>query len=293
MTAAQDANATGKMPVVFVGHGSPENAIMENAFTRRLEQLGRDLPRPQAILAVSAHWLTHGTYVTGMARPRTIHDFYGFPQEMYALSYPSPGAPEYAERVRELITTTGVGWDLSWGLDHGTWTVLRRMYPAADIPVFQLSIDYDHPPAYHYALAKELAPLRKEGVLILGSGNITHNLRVTDYPHLDAPPRVWAVAFDERVKAALLHRDHAALIHYQSWGDATDLAVSADDRYNPVLQGMSPQEWGRVADLAVPTNDHYLPMLYAAGLQEEGDAIEFVYEGFHYGTLSMRCFQIG
>ena len=255
------------MPVVFVGHGSPENAILDNAFTRRMEQVGQELPRPKAILAVSAHWLTHGTHVTGMARPQTIHDFYGFPREMYALSYPCPGAPEYAERVRRLVTKTDVGWDLEWGLDHGTWTILRRMYPEANVPVFQLSIDYGQPPEYHYALAKELAPLREEGVLILGSGNITHNIRVTDYPDLDAPPRAWAVEFDERVKAALLHRDHAPLVHYRNWG--------------------------RVADLAVPTNDHYLPMLYVAGLQEEEDTVKFVYEGFHYGTLSMRCFQIG
>lgn len=251
MAETTDSIKTKRMPVLFVGHGSPENAIMANAFTRQMKRLGEELPRPKAILAISAHWLTRGTWVTGMDRPRTIHDFYGFPREMYDLQYPCPGSPGYAREVQNLITTTKVGWNLDWGLDHGTWTILSRIYPAADIPTFQLSIDYDQPPEYHYALAKELAPLREEGVLIVGSGNITHNLRLNDYPDLNAQPGAWAVEFDEKVKASLLRRDHAPLVHYQNWG--------------------------RVAALAVPTNDHYLPMLYAAALQEEGSTVKFVY----------------
>lgn len=261
-----------KMPVLFVGHGSPMNIVLDNDFTRSLAAWGRRLPRPRAILVVSAHWLTDGTFVTCTTRPRTIHDFYGFPEELYAIAYPSPGAPEEAEFVTRTVRRAPIGCDHEWGLDHGAWSVLRRLYPVADMPVFQLSLDYSfndwHPKPlrYHYDLAAELKELRSRGVLVVGSGNIVHNLARIDW-EMDAAPYPWAVEFDERVKECLLSGSH---------GDLLDLRTL-----------------GPSASLAVPTLDHYLPLVYVLALQERGEPVTFTHEGFQNASISMRCFQVG
>lgn len=261
-----------KMPVLFVGHGSPMNIIADNSFTRSLGVLARKLPRPEAILVVSAHWLTEGTFVGCMEKPRTIHDFYGFPRQLYAVEYPAPGAPEHARRVTEAVSEVPVECSDDWGLDHASWSVLTHMYPEADIPVLEMSLDYSfndwHPKPvdYHYSLGRQLVPLRREGVLIVGSGNIVHNLGMIDF-ETDAAPYDWAVEADEKMKSNLVTGDHAALVDYAGMGKA--------------------------AELAVPTLDHYLPMIYAIALQEEGEALTFTYEGIQNASVSMRCFRIG
>jgi 4,5-DOPA dioxygenase extradiol len=263
-----------KMPVMFIGHGSPENIILKNGFTRRLAELGKELPGPKAILVVSAHWLTDGTYVTCSERPQTIYDFYGFPEELYRSIYPCPGSPDAAGRIAGLAKKPPITCDHSRGLDHAAWAVLKHIYPKADIPVIELSLDYspyngwNRPTLrFYYDLAKQLSPLREEGVLIIGSGNIVHNLRVVDMRHMDAEPYVWAVEFDERVKHDLLERNHQDLL------DCQDMS--------------------RAASLSIPTLDHYLPMIFAIGLQEKDDGLEFIHEGFQNRSISMRCFKIG
>lgn len=264
---------SAKMPVLFVGHGSPMNVVLDNSYTRSLAALGKDLPRPQAVMVVSAHWLTDGTFVTCMDRPRTIHDFYGFPQELYEMRYPSPGSPALARSATEAAPGRIIRCGSEWGLDHASWAVLKHLYPAADIPVFELSLDYTYndwhpkPLQYHYDLAAKLGALREKGVLIIGSGNIVHNLGMMDFEDIDAKPFGWAVEFDEGVKQNLLHRNHGDLIRYENMGDS--------------------------APLAVPTLDHYLPMLYAAALQGKDEPIAFFHEGFQHGSISMRCFLIG
>ena len=260
------SDGNGLMPVLFIGHGSPMNAIEDNEFSRGWQEAAKALPRPKAILCISAHWETWGTLVTAMDQPKTIHDFGGFPQELYEVRYPAPGSPWLADETRATIKNVAVGLDSDWGLDHGCWSVLSRMYPQADVPVVQLSLDYTKKPQEHYDLAKELAPLRQKGVLILGSGNIVHNLRILEYEQ-QAAAADWAVDVDDRVKGHLLRAEHPPLIHWT--------------------------ELGRNASLAVPTNDHYLPMLYAIALQEKGESIRFIHEGFQHGTISMRCFRIG
>ncbi len=262
-----------KMPVLFVGHGSPMNIVLENDYTKSLVALGKSLPKPRAIMVVSAHWLTNGTFVTCVSRPKTIYDFYGFPDELYQMAYPSPGAPDAAKSVTSMVHKAGVSCDLHWGLDHASWAVLKHMYPGADIPVFEMSLDYSfndwHPKPlqYHYDLARDLAPLREQGVLIIGSGNIVHNLKLIDFEDMDAKPYAWAEDFDGRVKEGLLGRDHKDLINYQGNGKS--------------------------AALSVPTLDHYLPMIYAIALQEKGEKLAFIHEGFQNASVSMRCFQIG
>lgn len=263
-----------KMPVLFIGHGSPENIILKNDFTRRLAELGRELPRPRTILVISAHWLTDGTYVTCSERPKTIYDFYGFPEELYQLSYPSPGSPEMAKRVTELAKKPLIKCDYSWGLDHAAWAILKHIYPKADRPVIELSLDYspyngwNRPTLqYYYDLAKQLSPLREKEILIIGSGNIVHNLRVVDMNHRDGKPYEWAVEFDEKVKRDLLENNHQDLLDCQNMTRATSLSI--------------------------PTLDHYLPMIFAVGLQEKGDKLEFIHEGFQNRSISMRCFRIG
>jgi 4,5-DOPA dioxygenase extradiol len=263
-----------KMPVLFIGHGSPENIILKNSFTRRMAELGKELPKPRAILVVSAHWLTDGTYVTCVEKPKTIYDFYGFPDELYRLSYPSPGSPEVARLITGLGKKPGIRCDNSWGLDHAAWAILRHIYPEADIPVIELSLDYSpyngwnrQTLQYYYEMAKQLSPLREKGILIIGSGNIVHNLRVVDMMNMDAQPYDWAVEFDERVKRDLLERNHKDLLDCQNMSRATSLAV--------------------------PTLDHYLPMIFAIGLQENGDELEFLHEGFQNRSVSMRCFKVG
>jgi 4,5-DOPA dioxygenase extradiol len=262
-----------KMPLLFIGHGSPLNIILDNSFTQSLAAWGKRLPRPRAIMVISAHWLTAGTFVTCMDKPRTIHDFYGFPDELYKISYKSPGAPVEAQFASSAVRNAEVQCNLDWGLDHGSWAVLKHLYPAADIPVFELSLDYTFnewqpkPLQYHYELAAELAGLRKRGVLIIGSGNIVHNLGRIDFHNMEAEPYPWAVEFDEQVKECLRSGSHWELLQLE--------------------------KLGKSAALGVPTLDHYLPMIYVLGLQEKGEPLTFTHEGFQNGSISMRCFQIG
>ena len=257
------------MPVLFIGHGSPMNGIENNTFSRQWEQLGKDLPVPAAVLVISAHWLTRGTHITAMEHPRTIHDFGGFPQELFAVQYPAPGNPSLATETRSLIQSTNVGLDHDWGLDHGAWTVVRRMYPEAKIPVLQLSIDYGRPAAYHYALAKELAGLRKKGVLIIGSGNMVHNLRMVAWDKLDVPGYGydWAIEMHELFKKKISEGDHATLIDYEKLGPA--------------------------ARLAIPTPDHYYPLMYTLGLRQENEAPLFFNDQLVAGSLNMTSVQFG
>jgi len=253
-----------KMPVLFVGHGSPMNAIEQNRFTETLAELNQKLPKPKAVCVVSAHWVTRGSEVLTVARPRTIHDFYGFPAPLFEVEYPAPGAPAEAKRVaRELQ----INPDETWGLDHGAWSVLRQLYPEADIPVFQVSLDEGRSLARHEELGKELAGLRERGVLILGSGNIVHNLRRLEGDK-DAAPYPWTVEFDARVKNAIETRNVASL--------------------------EAPEHWGKpLAALAHPTLEHYVPLLYCMGSTDERDAVSYPYEGFEYGSISMRMVMFG
>jgi 4,5-DOPA dioxygenase extradiol len=259
-----DARPTESMPVLFVGHGSPMNAIEDNSFAQRWAALGQHLPRPEAILCISAHWLTEGTAVTAMETPRTIHDFYGFPDPLYQVSYPAPGAPELARQTAALIQGTHVRLDEEWGLDHGTWSVLRRMVPRADIPTCQLSLDVRLSPSERYQLAAQLRPLRDQGVLIIGSGNAVHNLRQASP---GAAAYDWAVEFDEWVKARLMEGDHRALVAYR--------------------------ERSSVARMAHPTAEHYWPLLYAIALRDAGEPLFFFNEQVVYGSISMRGVVIG
>jgi 4,5-DOPA dioxygenase extradiol len=254
-----------RMPALYVGHGSPMNAIEDNAFSRSWAALGARLPRPRAILCISAHWLSEGTAVTATDAPRTIHDFYGFPDTLYRVSYPAPGAPDLARRIAGMLQSADVQLDLEWGLDHGTWSVLRRMYPQADVPTLQLSLDHSLSPSAHYALGRELRPLREQGVLIVGSGNAVHNLgRMSP----GATPFEWATEFDEWVEACVLAGDHRALVDYQE---------------------VRPQ----LARLAHPTPDHYWPLLYALAVRDEGETASFFNEQIVYGSVSMRGVVIG
>jgi 4,5-DOPA dioxygenase extradiol len=256
------------IPVIFFGHGSPMNALADNAYTRKWAEIGKSIPRPKAILCVSAHWYVPFTAVTAMDKPPTIHDFGGFPKELFEYEYPAPGAPALAERVSELLSPVEVGADNQWGLDHGTWSVLCHVFPDADIPVVQLSIDKTKPPEFHYELAKRLAPLRDEGVLIIGNGNIVHNLRFFSHGSSSEVPFDWAVRFDNQVRGAVVSGNHAKLIGYESLGQD--------------------------AELSVPTPEHYLPLLYVLGMQRAGDAVSFPVEGFDGGgSISMLSVQIG
>jgi 4,5-DOPA dioxygenase extradiol len=261
--AVEDGPASERMPAFFVGHGNPMNLIEDNAWSRAWTGLGKSLPKPRAVLCVSAHWYVQGTYVHGAELPRTIHDFYGFPPELYAMRYPCPGSPEAAREAQDLLDGKDVGWDLEWGVDHGAWMPLARVFPDADVPVFQLSVDYTKPASFHYELARRLAPLRRRGVMIVGSGNVVHNLGMLEYER-DAKPFDWAKAFDERVKALILDGDDRALIDYGALGEE--------------------------AALAVPTPDHYLPMLSMLALREKGEAPSFFAEGIAHGSVSMRGF---
>jgi len=269
--AAADS-AAHRMPVLFVGHGSPMNAIQDNQFTRFLTGWSARFARPRAILAVSAHWLTPGATRVGVQpQPRTIHDFGGFPQALYQLQYPAPGSPEWAQATVAAVRRTPVVATQEWGLDHGTWSVLHHLYPAADVPVFQLSIDEDRPAAFHHAIGRELAGLRDRGILIVGSGNVVHNLRATDrIDGLSAKAsRRWAQDFDDAVKQALASRDDIGLVNFA--------------RLN-----------GDSAAMAVPSPDHYYPLLYALGASDHlSEQAVSVFEGFQAGTLSMRCVQFG
>jgi 4,5-DOPA dioxygenase extradiol len=261
---AQFPDSEQTMPAVFVGHGSPMNAIEDNPYSRAWGELGRMLPRPRAILCISAHWVTRGPQVTAMERPETIHDFGGFPQELFAMQYPAPGSPALAELTRQALAKEPVRLATDWGLDHGTWSVLARMYPVADVPVVQLSLDGTRPPEWHYALGGQLRALRRKGILIVGSGNVVHNLRLISW---DDQAFDWAKEFDQTVERLILAHDHQPLIHYETLG--------------------------RSARLAVPTNEHYLPLLYILALQGAQETLRFYCKGVTMGSLAMRCVQIG
>jgi 4,5-DOPA dioxygenase extradiol len=256
---------TDLMPLLFVGHGNPMNAIQDNSITLGWSKIANELDTPKAILCISAHWETKGTYVTMMDTPRTIHDFGGFPQELFDVQYPAPGSPEFAKIVQQKVTSSNIGANHDWGLDHGSWSILVKMYPKANISVFQMSIDYTKPAEYHYNLAKELKELRKKGVLILGSGNIVHNLRYANLS-TSATAYDWAIEFDEQSKSLIDAGDHHSLVHYEKLGKA--------------------------AQLSIPTPEHYLPLLYVLGLQEEHECVEFFNEEMAFGSGSMRSLLI-
>ena len=248
-----------RMPAIFFGHGSPMNTLANNRYTQTWARLGAATGKPKAILAISAHWYTRGTAVTAMAKPKTIHDFYGFPQELFAVEYPAPGDPGLAARVRELLAPTEVSLDQSWGLDHGTWSVLKHAFPGADVPVVQLSIDAMRPAAFHFALGTRLSPLRDEGILIAGSGNVVHNLRMMGRD--GGAPYDWAVRFDEYVRDALTTKQYDRLIEYH--------------------------EAGKDARLSVPTPEHYLPLLYVLGAQRPDETASIAVDGIELNTIAM------
>lgn len=254
------------MPVLFVGHGNPMNGIEDNRYSRAWQDLGKTLPRPRAILSISAHWLTEGTLVHIGEHPTTIHDFWGFPRELYEVGYECDGSPELADRVISLVEKTRVKPDSDWGLDHGTWVPLKRIFPGADIPVVQLGIDISRPAAFHYELGRELAPLRREDVLIMGSGNIVHNLgRISFEPN--AKPFAWTVEFDDLARNLIESGDHQALVDYEELGES--------------------------ATLAIPTPDHYWPLMYVLALKEDGETPHFPVEGIAHGSVSMRAVLFG
>ncbi len=258
-----------QFPVLFIGHGSPMNGIEDNEFSKTWTSFGKQIPKPKAVLVISAHWLTRGTHITAMENPRTIHDFGGFPQALFEVQYPAKGNPVLAKETANLIHSTTVGLDHDWGLDHGTWTVVRHMYPQADIPVLQLSIDYHKPARYHYELAKEIAALRKKGVLIVGSGNMVHNLSMVAWDKLKVNNYGfdWAIEMNEIFKQKIADGDHKALIEYE--------------------------QLNKAAKLAVPTPDHYYPLLYSLGLQTPKDEIRFFNDKLVGGSLNMTSVQIG
>jgi 4,5-DOPA dioxygenase extradiol len=264
----EQSGITAKMPVLFLGHGSPMNAIEENEFTEGWRSIGKTIPKPTAVLCISAHWETRGTYVTGTERPKTIHDFGGFPEELYKVQYPAQGSPDLALEIKRLVTNRQVGLDDKWGLDHGCWTVLKHLYPNADIPVIQMSMDYYLNSQQHYDLTKELQILRNKGVLIIGSGNMVHNLGMVAWNKLNNEYGYdWAIEAGEKMKKYILNGDHKQLINYKSQG--------------------------RSFDLAIPTPDHYLPLLYALALQEEGDKVTIFNDKPVGGSLTMTSIKIG
>jgi 4,5-DOPA dioxygenase extradiol len=259
---------TSKMPILFIGHGSPMNAIEENEFVKGWRTVGKSLPKPSAILCVSAHWETKGTLVTAMDRPRTIHDFGGFPKELFEVQYPAPGSPKFAKETQSIITKTQVRLDTKWGLDHGSWSVVRPMFPAATIPVFQLSLDYTKDAQYHYDLAKQLSSLRNKGVLIIGSGNIIHNLGMVAWDKLNAVDYAydWAREAKSKLNHFILNGDHKSLIHYKSQG--------------------------KEINLSIPTPEHYLPLLYILALKEPKERIQLFNDKSLAGSLSMTSLKI-
>lgn len=261
-----NSKSAPRMPALFIGHGSPMHALEHNRYTQAWRRIGQSLPKPKAVLAVSAHWYVPATAVTVMDTPRTLHDFGGFPRELFEFQYPAPGDPKLAQRVRELLAPLDVQPDRNWGLDHGTWSVLAHVFPEADVPVVQLSIDRTQPAAVHYELAKRLAPLRDEGVLVVGSGNVVHNLRTARW-ETDPAPYDWAERFSRRVRELLERRDHNALIEYESMGEE--------------------------ARLAVPTPEHYLPLLYVIALQDGQETISFPVDGVELGSIGMLTAVVG
>jgi len=257
------------MPVLFVGHGSPMNGIQDNDFSRRWKAMAKEIQTPAAVLVVSAHWFSKGTRITAMDFPKTIHDFGGFPKELFDVQYAAPGHPVLAKEAASIIRSTPVTLDHDWGLDHGTWTIIRHMYPDANIPVLQLSIDYTKDPQYHYDLAKELYALRKKDVLIIGSGNMVHNLGMVAWDKMEEPGYGydWALELNEQFKQLIADRDHKPLIHYE--------------------------QLGKAAKLAIPTPEHYLPLLYTLGLQGAGDKVSFFNDQAVAGSLTMTSVKLG
>lgn len=259
---------TMKMPVLFLGHGSPMNAIEENEFVTGFRNIAKEIAKPNAILCISAHWETKGTYVTAMTNPPTIHDFGGFPKELFEVQYPAPGSPVLANETKSLITKTEVVLDDKWGLDHGAWSVIKHLFPNADIPVIQMSLDYNKAPQYHYELAQQLRSLREKGVLIIGSGNIVHNLKMVEWKRLnDTFGFDWAIEADEKMKNYMLNGDHLSLINFRSQGKAFDLSI--------------------------PTPEHYLPLLYSLALQDKIDDVKLFNDKPVAGSLTMTSVKIG
>jgi 4,5-DOPA dioxygenase extradiol len=257
-----------RMPVLFLGHGNPMNGIEENEFVAGFREIGKRIPKPNAVLCVSAHWETKGTFVTAMDNPKTIHDFFGFPEELYEVQYPAPGKPDLAKEIADFINKTVVALDYEWGLDHGCWVVLKRIFPSADVPVIQLSLDYSKPSQFHYDLAKELSVLRQRGVLIVGSGNMVHNLGMLAW---DNPDSVgfgydWALEAREKMKKYIMNNDYQRLIDYRSQG--------------------------RAFDLAIPTPEHYLPLLYALAMKKDDEEIFFFNDKAVAGSLTMTSLMI-
>ncbi len=267
-TITQELSQTEKMPVLFLGHGSPMNAIEENEFVTGFRNIGKGIPKPKAILVISAHWETKGTFVTAMDKPRTIHDFGGFPKALFDVEYPAPGSPELANETKSIIKKTPVGLDEKWGLDHGAWSVVKHLYPKADVPVIQMSIDYTQGAQYHYDLAKELAALRKKGVLIVGSGNMVHNLGMVAWDKLntDSYGYDWAIEANEKMKKYILTGDHQPLIDFKSQGKAFDLAI--------------------------PSPEHYLPLIYSLALKEKNEKITIFNDKAVAGSLTMTSLKI-
>jgi len=255
------------MPVVFVGHGSPMNAMQDNEFTKAINSFAKKIQKPKAILCISAHWVTNGIFVTGSESPKQIYDFYGFPKELYEIQYKPKGSIQLAKELVNLLIDFKVDLDLQWGIDHGTWSILKHMYPKCDIPVIQLSLDASKSEQEHYEISKKLFDLRKENVLIIGSGNIVHNLSMIDWGQFTKKTTSWALEFDEYVKNAIDSGNDDLLINYSE--------------NNPS------------AKYAVPTNEHYLPMLYIWSLRNKGEKVNYFYEGFQHSSISMRCFALG
>lgn len=256
------------MPVLFVGHGSPMNGIETNKFTETWIELAKQIPLPKAVLCISAHWLTKGTHITAMEHPKTIHDFGGFPQALFDVQYPAPGNPMLAEETKKMITSTNVGLDHDWGLDHGTWSVVKKMYPDATIPILQLSIDYYKPGQYHYDLAKQLYGLREKGVLIIGSGNMVHNLGMANFNRINEEFGFdWAIEMNQIFKTKILNHDHSSLINWENLGKG--------------------------ATLAIPTPDHYFPLIYTLALQNKSDEITFFNDRALAGSLTMTGVKFG
>lgn len=259
---------TEKMPVLFVGHGNPMNAIEENEFVEGFRKISKQIPKPNAIICISAHWETKGTFVTAMDFPKTIHDFGGFPKELYEVEYPAPGNPELAKETQKIITKSEIGLTQQWGLDHGAWTVIKHLYPNADVPVIEMSIDYTKDAKYHYELAKELSGLRKKGILIIGSGNIVHNLRLVAWDKINENYGYdWAIEANDTVRKSIINRDFEKIVHYKTLG--------------------------RAFDLSVPSPEHYLPLLYALALAESNEEISIFNDKAIAGSLSMTSYKIG
>lgn len=261
--------ATERMPALFVGHGNPMNAIEDNIFTRGFESIAKELPRPNAILCISAHWETRGTFVTAMKQPETIHDFGGFPSRLYEVQYPAPGSPELALAIQQGITSTSVNLTNEWGLDHGCWTVAKFLFPKADIPVIEMSIDYSKPTAFHYQLGKELAALRRKGVIIIGSGNSIHNLRMVDWSNMDTVDSGydWAIGVNERIRQFITEGDHQSLVNFD--------------------------KLGKEFKLAIPTPEHFIPLLYTLALQEKDEVPYIFNDHLVAGSLNMMSVKLG